>query len=121
MTDTRPRVKFSVRRPAPGGQWHYETLYFQSRQGNTILPLEYPPAVGDLIVLQLQPAPAYQAGGPVFRVLERMWVHAMYGSPDWRYGEDGPRTGPLLDIIVEPAEGLYRDEAPEETAVEGEA
>jgi hypothetical protein len=111
------RCDFVVRRPTPDNKWRYERLYFQSYYGNTFLPLAHPPAVGDLIVLQPQPAPAYQAGGPVFRVLERMWTHAMYGSPDWPYGDDRPRTGPLLDIIVEQADGLYRDEAVAEEEV----
>jgi hypothetical protein len=41
-----------------------------------------------------------------------MWSYAAFGSVVWPYGKSEPAEGPMLDIIVEPAEGVYRDEAP---------
>jgi hypothetical protein len=107
------QCNFIVRRPAQDSQWHYEPLYFQTWYGNTFLPLAYPPAAGDLIILQPHPE---SDGGPVYQVIERMWMPTQYGSMSWKYGTSMPEVGPSLDIIVEPAEGLYRNEATEESS-----
>ena len=116
MTEVPPvRCDFSVRRPAPDNKWNYERLRFETWYGNTFLPLAYPPAVGDLIILQPDPEPAHETGGPIFRVVGRMWAHPQYGSMSWKYGTPTPESGPSLDIVVEPAEGLYLNEAPRGT------
>jgi hypothetical protein len=82
--------------------------------GSAFVPFEYPPAVGDLISLwdsdlhnRGLPQPE---GGPVFRVIDRQWGHVSWGSAMWPYGKNEPIEGPLVDIIVEPAKGAYRDE-----------
>lgn len=111
---------FAVRRPAAGGGAHYEPLYFQTWHGNTFLPLTHPPVVGDLIVLQPDPSPAYETGDLFFRVIERMWTPTQYGSMSWKYGTPMPAEGPALDIIVEPADGLYQDEALEDPDAPGD-
>jgi len=72
--------------------------------------MEHPPAPGDLITLWSRTGAV--EGGPVFRVLERLWSHASFGSVTFPYGAEEPREGPLLDIIAEPAGSPYRDEAP---------
>ncbi|WP_435244935.1 hypothetical protein [Streptomyces tendae] len=68
----------------------------------------YPPAVGDLIYL-------WDTGkreGGTYEVLARQWLHSSYGSTDWPAGEQRPLEGPLLDVVVQPAVGVFRDEAP---------
>lgn len=42
-----------------------------------------------------------------------MWLHVGYGSDPWPRGTLTSKKGPLLDIIVEAAEGLFVDEVPE--------
>jgi len=111
-----PRVRYAVRYPAGDGRWRYEPVDIAHPDGSGFIPVEHPPAVGDLINLYDRSRAARKLppleGGPVFRVLARLWVHSSWGSADWPYGEREPRSGPLLDIIVEPADGPYRDEAP---------
>jgi hypothetical protein len=112
MTDSRPRCQFAVRYPAGDGKWRYQPVDIASPGGGAFVPMTWPPVVGDLISLwdrgKYQPE-----GGPLFRVVDRGWMHASWGSADWPYGESEPRTGPLVDIIVEPAsQGVYRDETP---------
>lgn len=111
-----PRVRFAVRYPAGDGRWRYEPVDIANPDGAGFSALEYPPAPGDLISLWDRSLHArglpQPEGGPVFRVLDRWWSHSSWGSADWPYGEQVPRSGPLLDVIVEPADGLYRDEAP---------
>jgi hypothetical protein len=108
-----PRVKFAVRYPAGEGRWHYETVMIRSWEGSVHTPMDCPPAIGDLIILYDTDRPRRQLpplkGGPVFRVVDRLWSHAMYGSVTWPYGKTEPSEGPLLDIIVEPSEGVYAD------------
>lgn len=74
------------------------------------MPLEHLPAAGDLVTLWARGGPI--AGGPHFRVLVRSWTWSGYGSANWPYGKNESQSGPLVDIIVEPAAGPYSDEAP---------
>lgn len=106
-----PRVGFMIRYPAGDGKWWFRPVYLPA-PADSSMPMAYPPAPGDLISLyddrdgeNHQPE-----GGPVFRVVARMWNHAAYGSGSWPYGRPEPVEGPLLDIIAEPAPGLYADE-----------
>ena len=117
MTDPRPRVKFAVRYPAGEDRWRYQTVLISSYEGGVHVAMQYPPAVGDLITLwdsdrHRRALPPLE-GGPAFRVVDRMWAHAGYGSVTWPYGQRESSEGPLMDIIVEPAGGgAYRDETP---------
>lgn len=105
-----PRCMFAVRYPAGLTTWRYQRVDIASPLGGPLL-LAWPPAVGDLIILrdrsEIQPE-----GGPVFRVVDRMWSHPALGSADWPYGRDAPQQGPLVDVIVQPSKGPYRNEAP---------
>lgn len=105
---TLPRCIFSVRYPAGDGRWWYQRMMIANPGGGSI-PME-PPLIGDLISLwgdmRTQPE-----GGPVFRVIDRCWMHASWGSGTWPYGAAEPSEGPLMDIILEPAGGRpYVDE-----------
>jgi hypothetical protein len=102
-----PRCMFSVRYPAGDGRWWYQRMSIASPGGAGSIGME-PPLIGDLISLwdtHTQPE-----GGPVFRVIDRCWGHASWGSVTWPYGESEPQEGPLVDIILEPAQGPYPDE-----------
>lgn len=103
-----PRCKFSVRYPAGDGKWRYQSVSIAG-PGGGLYGLYDPPAVGDLIFLWNSGGPQPE-GGSAFRVVERSWMHSSWGSADWPYGEAEPRSGPMVNIIVEPAEGPYRDE-----------
>ena len=105
-----PRVKFAVRIDAGAGRFRYETVDIPHPEGSGAVPMEYPPAVGDLISLWSRDENPETRG--TFRVVARWWMHSGYGSADFPYGKLAPASGPLLDIIVERAAGPYRDEAP---------
>jgi hypothetical protein len=102
-----PRCSFHVKAPTADGKFTYAALTLNSSRGDSYLVTAYPPLVGDLISLY----DPYAKLGGVFRVVDRMWMHSSFGSIDWPYGQDRPSTGPLLDIIVVAAEGMYVDEA----------
>jgi hypothetical protein len=99
---------FYVRTPAGDGQFTYEPITLDSASGDGRLRTAHPPLPGDLILL----SDSHSKKGGIFRVLERCWYHASYLSTYWPVLEPLPVEGPGMDIIVEPAEGLFRDEAP---------
>lgn len=101
-----PEVKFAVRYPAGSGAWRYEALDIPN-PGGSFMPLEYLPAAGDLVTLWDRSG--HVEGGPHFRVVARSWSYSGYGSVNWPYGQREPSSGPLVDIIVEPAGGPYSD------------
>ncbi|MFF4689851.1 hypothetical protein [Streptomyces sp. NPDC001307] len=68
----------------------------------------YPPQVGDLVHLW----DAIEQRGGMHEVLARQWLHSSYGLVNWPLLEKQPTVGPLLELIVEPAEGVFRDQAP---------
>ncbi len=100
--------RFYIRSPVEGGQFRYEQISLASSQMDCRLRTAHPPLPGDLIFLW----DSYKKEGGMFRVIERAWHHAGWGSMVWPYTEMLPTEGPGADIIVEPAEGLFRDEAP---------
>lgn len=108
--DARAQCEFHVRTKATDAPtWHYARMWLEGPTGGGYLCTEHPPAVGDTIRLYDR----LTKSGGVFRVVERSWNHASYGSTYWPHAEDRPRVGPLLEIVVEQAEGLFRGEAPE--------
>lgn len=109
---TIPTARFVVRYPAPDGLYRFEGVDLDAPSGG-LYPMEYPPLVGDLILLpEKRTGAANLEGGPVFRVIERMWSHAQYGSPYWPYSRPVPVHGPSLEIVVVPHEGIYALQAP---------
>ncbi len=97
---------FYVRVPV-GDQFRYDRVNVSGPQGDSTLHTEYPPLVGDLIHLYDK-----QGHQGQFRVIERAWMHSSWGSFNWPYGEPRSKVGPTLDLIVEPADGLFVNEAP---------
>lgn len=110
---TAPQCSFYVRKQVTDGPpaYRYDHVYLRGGkfgQGGR-LDTPHPPAVGDLIFL-------HDEGGPHtgnHRVVERAWGHASYGSKIWPHGTPRPTAGPLLDIIVVPDAGPFRNEAAE--------
>lgn len=100
-----PRCQFYVRTPVEGG-FRYDMISIDGPNGAGRMVTAYPPAVGDLISLW----DALKRQGGTYRVLERAWMHSSYGSTDWPYAERTSKEGPLLDVIVEAAEGPFVDE-----------
>lgn len=109
--DAAPRCSFHVRtevRSHPPA-YRYAQVHVRSGawDGGTVR-MPTPPVVGDLIWLTDESGK--HTG--THRILERSWQPAMPGSADWPLGAPHPRVGPLLILIVEPARGPFRDEAP---------
>jgi hypothetical protein len=109
MTDD-VRCNFYRRTPADVGLWRYDHINHSDHTGDGYLTTPHPPLVGDLIGLY---DPTTKKGG-VYRIVERSWTHSSWGSANWPYGEPRPKVGPLLDLIVETAQGPFHDEAPQD-------
>lgn len=103
-----PQCSFIARYPAGGGKWRYQRISPAVPAGAGI-PMALPPSPGDIIILYDSRDPQPE-GGPFWRVIERMFTYPVYGSWAWPYGEAEPRTGPTVEMTVEPAGGLFRDE-----------
>ena len=102
---TPVRCQFHVRTPADGG-WYYDHVRIAGPESDGDLHTTYPPAVGDLIFLW----DAFKRSGGRFRVVGRDWLHAGWGSTYWPYTERQSTVGPELQLIVEPADGLFVDQ-----------
>lgn len=110
MHTAPPRCGFYERTPVEGG-WRYELINIAVRSEAGRLPTNHPPAVGDLVHLW---DARWKRGGS-YRVVERAWSYPAYGSTDWPSGTPTAKEGPLLDVIVEAAEGgPFRDEVSSE-------
>lgn len=100
------RCIFAERTAVDGG-FRYDRISIANRDGDGYLRTPMPPVVGDLIHLR-----DISEDGPrgMFVVVARQWSYSSWGSTDWPYGEAESKQGPMLDIIVERAEGVYQDE-----------
>lgn len=101
-----PQCSFYVRSPVESGGYYYDHVSVGGYQADGCLWTSHPPQVGDIIHLWDQNT---KSGGQ-YRVIERAWMHSSYGSANWPYGQAEPTGGPMLDVIVEAAEGLFRDQ-----------
>jgi len=99
---------FYIRTPAGDSQFQYESVNIGSPHGDGKMHTPYPPAVGDLIHLR----DTIKQSGGTYEVIIRQWLHSSYGSTNWPVLEQQPTVGPLLELLVEPAEGVFRDQAP---------
>jgi hypothetical protein len=97
---------FYIRTPAEGGQFYYDHVDVSSPHHDGRMHTPYPPQVGDLINLW----DSIKKQGGQFEVIARQWLHSSYGSTNWPLLEPQPTVGPLLGLIVEPAEGAFRDQ-----------
>jgi hypothetical protein len=100
------RCSFYVRTP-DGDGFRYDPVDAGGPNGD--LPTTYPPAIGDLISLKGGMYDVLKGG--MYEVVARQWMHASLGSFDWPYGPE-PKVGPMLNLIVVPAVGVFRDEVP---------
>lgn len=90
------RCWFYERRAVAGG-WQYTRLDL-GQHPDWATP--HPPVIGDLV--------STSAG--LFRVAERMWMYPQQGSMDWPHGEDRPLQGPIVQYVMDAAEGPFVDE-----------
>jgi hypothetical protein len=105
-----PRCAFYERTAVEGG-YRYTSIHVQGPPGGGgYLHTDHPPVPGDLIHLWDS---LTDQGGP-YQVVARHWLHSSYGSPDWPYDLAASTEGPLVYIVVEPAEGVFRNEIPRE-------
>lgn len=98
------RCSLKERVPVQGG-FRYDHVSVRGHALDGYLYTEHPPAIGDLIALTGAPS-----GVGVFHVVDREWLHSSFGSTNWPYGQPEPVVGPILTVIVERAEGMFRDE-----------
>ena len=91
-----PRCIFHLRSEYDGAYGYHE-ISLSSPGGYFGYPLAEPPAVGDLVWLHDRLAKRAR----YFRVVDRSWTIVDYGSVEWPAGEDYPKVGPRIDIIVE--------------------
>jgi hypothetical protein len=104
VSDEAARCSFYVRiQVTDEPTFRYAPVRLDSPMGHGYLVTVHPPMVGDLISLYDHQA---HAGG-AYRVIDRSWTHSSYGSANWPHVEDRPRVGPMLDVIVEAAEGPF--------------
>jgi len=107
--DAAPRCTFHVRTQVstnPVG-YRYEPIHVVTgAQDNGALRMPTPPAVGDLIWL------VDEAGKHTgtHRVIERSWGPPNRGSVDWPWDAAHPKVGPLLQLILVPDDGPFRNE-----------
>lgn len=99
---------FTVRQPAEHGQFRYERIWVDGRDGDGRIHTAHPPVVGDIVGLRDR----FTGRDGMFEVVMRQWSHPQYLSAAWPNGERRPNIGPMVDIVVIPAEGVFRDEAP---------
>lgn len=104
MSDKAQRVRcsFYIRTPSAAhpDMWDYTSVDLGTPSHT--LDTFHPPQVGDRIAL----------GAPMFEVVARDWMHPQHGSGAWPYRELYPVVGPMMQVIVVPAEGLFVDQAP---------
>lgn len=99
------RCTFYLRKPLGGG-YEYLLLHFPAYGNIGDFVTENPPLVGDLVPLRDTDG---RFDGTV-RVLDRQWGHNQYGSANWPITEPRPVQPDMLSIVVEEAEGIFRDE-----------
>lgn len=106
------RCTFYIRTPAPlPGEYYYERVDLATRH-NGELHTPHPPDVGDLIHLW----DTVTNRGGTHKVIARRWLHSAYQSANWPAEAAEPLVGAVLEVIVEPADGPFRDQVlrPEE-------
>jgi hypothetical protein len=90
----RIRVHFYIREQVPGG-------YTYTSSDEVLVHI--PPSVDDIVALRI---PELNHG----RVVERSWLYAARGSVAWPAHLAYQQDPMMLDVIVEPSTGLFRDE-----------
>jgi len=97
------RCRFYRRKAAAGGHI-YEQIGIDGPNLHSCLVTAHPPPVGDRICL----TDRNTGDSGIYLVRERCWSYPDYGSAAWPIGKTP--DAPLVEIIVESAEGLFRDE-----------
>lgn len=101
-------VSWYVRRPAPEGGWYYDHIDVRS-PGGSAQPVRFVPAVGDVVTVGGEDPGTGKTSG-TFRVIDRTWLYPSWGSMNWPHGQTEPTRGPMVQILMEEARGLFVDE-----------
>ncbi|MFB7359651.1 hypothetical protein [Streptomyces gardneri] len=107
--DAAPRCTFHVRIQVSADPvaYRYEPVYVVAGAQDSIgLRMPTPPSVGDLIWL----VDEGEKHTGTHRVVERSWNPSSRGSVDWPWDAAHPKVGPLLQLIVVPDNGPFRNE-----------
>lgn len=103
---------FYIRTPAENGQFYYDPVNVGSPHADGNLHTPNVPQVGDLLHLWDR---SKKQGGK-YEVIARQWLHSSYGSTNWPVLEPQPTVGTALELVVVPAEDIFRNQVlrPEE-------
>ena len=94
-------------------RYRYTPIVIANPTGDGCLLTFTPPAVGDHILLTAdRPAEGLDVISGLFKVYDRMWHPAGWGSTHWSHGSNSRmQTEPLwLELFVDAAPGLYVNE-----------
>lgn len=101
------RCMFYLRIDDGNGAFHYNQIEVDSWNRDGALHTEHPPLKDDILWL----VDRVSRKRHTVRVLERSWAHNQYGSANWPVTETEPMMPDILDILVVPAEGMFRNES----------
>ncbi|WP_262059698.1 hypothetical protein [Streptomyces sp. STR69] len=103
---------FYIRTPAENGQFYYDRVNIGSPHADGKLHTSDVPQIGDLLHLW----DTLKKQGGKYEVVARQWLHSSYGSTNWPVLEPQPTVGTLLELVVVPAEDIFRNQVlrPEE-------
>lgn len=107
MNTDSVRCLFHVRRPV-GEKFRYDPLALSSEPSGYLTA--HPPLIGDLI--HLFDTERRTAG--TYLVVERAWSEISYGSMAWPANSSAPTAPPILDVILDVAEGPFVNDVNEE-------
>jgi hypothetical protein len=97
-----PRCAFYIRTQVTDAPtYRYDAVDLAAYGHWLVTPV--PPAAGDLVHLFDR---STKTGG-TYRVIGRAWSYSSYGSAAWPLGQLQPSQGPVLDVIVEAADGPF--------------
>lgn len=105
MTDQHVRCAVWVREMGASGKG-YTYIPVDMQPMGMYAETTCPPAVGDLMSL----SGGHDVKLGSYRVVARCWAWPAWGSPAWLAGQ----RGPIVDIAVERARGLFADDSPED-------
>lgn len=95
------RVEFVIRHPAEGGGWYYDRHHVPSPEGDSRLPMDVPPVVGDRVHLS-------KFG--LVEIYAREWSPSSWGSTNWSILEQRQTVPMWVTLFCDPCDGLYVDQ-----------
>lgn len=97
------RLSFYLRTSVEGG-FQYDPIITRTAESAGTIPAFVVPGVGDVIFLYGH----IDEHKGIFSIVARQFTYPSYGSMVWK--ETLPEWGPHIDLVVEPADGVFTDE-----------